>query len=111
MHCDQTPSNQDQNQIVGLWINDDDPSWTMEFKNNGTCFEYYSGELSDHYTYEIWSEPSSNGKLTLTTLKLTETATNVSRIYDVNTLSEKYLVLEYFKAPGKLVMFSRIELD
>ena len=99
---------QDSEQIVGVWISDDDPNWKMEFKGNGTCTDIYQGVISDTYSYEIWSRPSSNGNLTITMLRLTKTKSSESKIYEINALNQAYLTLEYVNLPGKLIRFSRL---
>ncbi|MFT5890626.1 MAG: hypothetical protein ACI9Y7_000719 [Dokdonia sp.] len=38
-------------EIVGVWVSEEDPNWSIEFTNTGLCYWYYSGEDIDTFTY------------------------------------------------------------
>jgi hypothetical protein len=41
------------NEIIGVWINKDDPNWKIEFKTNGKSYWYYVREDTGVLTYLI----------------------------------------------------------
>ncbi|QMU63669.1 MAG: hypothetical protein GKR88_04805 [Flavobacteriaceae bacterium] len=56
-------SNNQQPDVVGTWISNDDNLWKITFTNDGKRKDYYEGELIVTYTYNI---SSSCGEETLT---------------------------------------------
>jgi hypothetical protein len=48
------PNNPDQ-EIIGTWISEDDSNWKIEFKTNGKCYWYYTGDDTEIFTYSISS--------------------------------------------------------
>lgn len=40
-------------EIVGVWVSEDDPNWRVEFTNTGLCYWYYTEEDTDIFTYSI----------------------------------------------------------
>ena len=85
--------------IIGTWICDGDNNWKIKFDNNGVCYQYYTNESSEEYTYIIDSEFSYSG-LEHTFLKLTTVNSKVSEVgeeieYTINGLGERKMILEY----------------
>ena len=48
----QNLSNMSSN-IIGVWVNEEDPNWTIEFTTNGMYYWHYTGDNSDTFSYSI----------------------------------------------------------
>jgi hypothetical protein len=88
--------NQEEQLIIGKWVNTENPGWIRSFDNYGKCYDYQNGILLDTYHYLIVRETSQNGKLKFSFLQIT----NVKNIndkfeYEINALTSSKLVLEY----------------
>lgn len=100
---------QENELIIGTWINSETPEWKWQFKTDGKCYDYLNGQLSDTYTYSITEEVSKSGKLKFSFLKLVNIyKANDEYEYEINTLSTNKLVLEYLEGSGgKLIYFEK----
>ncbi|MGY0427185.1 MAG: hypothetical protein ACWIPI_10235 [Polaribacter sp.] len=93
--------------IIGTWVADDDSKSKMRFDSIGKCYSEYTGESTDVYNYSITKETSSNGKITFETLKLINTSdSNDVYVYDINSIDDQILVLQYLKN-NKLLYYSK----
>lgn len=43
----------EQTNIIATWISEDDSNYKLEFKNDGTCIEYYGSFVSGTFNYNI----------------------------------------------------------
>lgn len=43
----------EQINIIATWISEDDINYKLEFKNDGTCIEYYGSLVTDTFNYNI----------------------------------------------------------
>lgn len=92
--------------LIGTWVSDEDSKVTRTFNSNGKSFETYEGESSDEYTYTILREQSPNG-ITHETLKLISVSDpDDIYLYDINSISDTNLVLEYLVS-NKLLFFTK----
>ncbi|WP_299114733.1 hypothetical protein [uncultured Winogradskyella sp.] len=39
--------------IIGVWINEEDSNWSIEFTVDHKCHWYYSGDLTNTFSYSI----------------------------------------------------------
>lgn len=90
--------------IIGTWICDGDNNWKINFDNNGVCYQYYTNESTEEYTYIIDSELSDNG-LEHPFIKLTTVNSKVSDVgeeteYTIIGLGERKMILEYYTGIG-----------
>lgn len=101
--------NQEQEAIIGTWINTETPQWKRVFSADGKSYDYYNNVLSNTYTYYITNEQSRNGKLTVSFLKLVNLKnTNDIYEYEINTLDSSKFVLEYLGGSrSKLIYFTK----
>jgi len=53
-------TNQD---MKGIWISTDDTNWVWEFRADGKIYDYYSGKLSDTYSFSFETTSPQCGKV------------------------------------------------
>ena len=102
---------QEKNLIIGTWINNGDIDWKIKFENNGKCYQYYTGEPTEEFTYSIGSRISDSG-LELTNLKLTTVSSNPSQNgkvieYGINSLGNDKMTLEVFEPKINYFYFTK----
>jgi hypothetical protein len=111
-------NNPDQD-IIGIWISEDDPNWKIEFKTNGKCYWYYTGDDTDTYTYTITDLSNSinqtadfcgkivsAGKVESYYLKLVDTQSNDSLCYQIFGLTDSSLSINLLGA-SKIFVFDK----
>lgn len=100
---------QEEEAIIGTWINTETPEWKFEFKTDGKCYDYYNNQLEDTFSYSITQENSKNGKLTLSYLKLVNIKKSSEVMeYEINSLGENKMCLDYLGDKGtKLIYFTK----
>lgn len=91
--------NQDNQLIIGTWVQEDDSNIKMVFTADGLEKDYVNGELIDTFNWQITSGATPSG-LTISHLILTNIldANDVSR-FEINALNNDTLVL-VFQRPG-----------
>tara|TARA_B100001059_G_C17283132_1_gene309189 strand:+ start:43 stop:465 length:423 start_codon:yes stop_codon:yes gene_type:complete len=57
-------SNNPNEDIIGTWLSENDTNWKIEFKSNGKCYWYYTGDSTETYTYSISDFSNSLGSTT-----------------------------------------------
>ncbi len=48
--------------LMGIWINEEDSNWKIEFNSNGKCYWYYTDEDTDIFSYSILTISPQCGK-------------------------------------------------
>lgn len=84
----------DQNNIVGTFVNEKDPDWVLIFDANGKCYGYEAGVPTTTYTYTITNSTPQCGKEVdvdesqeTDYLQLTDDSTNSTDCYVINGIS------------------------
>ncbi len=100
---------QEEEEIIGTWVNTESVKSKWVFNTNGKCYDYYDNALTDTYTYSIREETSGNGKLKHSFLKLININDSTDEYeYEINALGEGKMSLDYLgDTSAKLILFDK----
>lgn len=80
--------------IIGTFISEEDPQYSMVFSTNGKCYDYYSGNLAGTYSYSLSNTSPQCGQDILVDesqetsyLSLTDDSNGVPTCYEINGVS------------------------
>lgn len=91
---------QEDQLIVGTWVSEDDANVQLIFTSDGLQKDIINGILLETYTWQITESPTPSG-LIISHLILTNTEdSNDTYHFEINTLSEEWLVLVYQRPGG-----------
>ena len=88
--------------IIGTWVSEDTPEWKRIFKEDGKCYDYYNGVLTDTYTYTLSTTSPQCGQVVPTGDKFTylklvnDKDSNLTFCYEVFSLDKTNLEIRMF---------------
>jgi len=94
--------------IIGIWVSEKDSDNKWEFTTNNKCYQYYEGEETDIYSYNILTTSPQCGYQVKTGgsedfyLRLTNTQGD-EYCYEILGISDDVLSLNYLGTGGYMV--------
>ena len=88
--------------IIGTWVSEDTPEWKRIFKEDGKCYDYYNGALTNTYNYTLSTTSPQCGLVVptgdkFTYLKLVDDKdSNFTFCYEVFSLDKTNLEIRMF---------------
>ena len=88
--------------IIGTWVSEDTPEWKRIFKEDGKCYDYYNGALTNTYNYTLSTTSPQCGQVVptgdkFTYLKLVDDKdSNFTFCYEVFSLDKTNLEIRMF---------------
>lgn len=76
-------------EIVGTWVSESNPIFTLEFSQNGICKDYYANKYHKMYTYTVSQGCDGNDTKGSLFLKIVDEDGISSKCYEIKDLEEE----------------------
>lgn len=86
---------EEQTNIVAIWTSENDPSYRLDFRADGTCYEYYESSLVATHNYSISNSSPQCGETVLVDatqetsyLQMINVSDGNTQCYEINGIGE-----------------------
>jgi hypothetical protein len=76
-------------EIVGTWVSESNPIFTLEFSQDGICKDYYANKYHKMYTYTVSQECDGNDVNGSLFLKIVDEEGVSSKCYEIKEAEEE----------------------